>query len=117
MYEHPRRVSEAIDPDDDLARMPDRRAGPVIRRADRAHFLTSYHHHAASVPPLAVASPPPPPPLPNTSIRTRSAGLRGDRAAPDNADLGITINAPAREEEDGGCVIAPRVLILTNSTT
>ncbi|KAL1657410.1 hypothetical protein GGF50DRAFT_122036 [Schizophyllum commune] len=84
--------------------MPDRHAGPVIRRADRARFPTSYHHHAASVAPPAVPSPPPPPPLPNTSLRTRSAGLRGDRAAPDNADLGITTNAPAREEEEGGAV-------------
>ncbi|KAI5822103.1 hypothetical protein K523DRAFT_378639 [Schizophyllum commune Tattone D] len=80
--------------------MPDRRAGPVIRRADRARFPTSYHHHAASVAPPAVPSPPPSPFSPNTSLRTRRVHLRGDRAAQDDADLRITTNAPACEEEE-----------------
>ncbi|KAI5821795.1 hypothetical protein K523DRAFT_381673 [Schizophyllum commune Tattone D] len=109
-----RPVSEAIERDDDVARMPDRRAGPVIRRADRARFLTFDHHHATCFAPPAVPSPPPSPISPNTSRRKKSAILRGDRAAQDYADLRITTNAPASGEEEGGCVIAPRILLYTN---
>ncbi|KAL1697848.1 hypothetical protein EV121DRAFT_297850 [Schizophyllum commune] len=90
--------------------MPDRRAGPVIRRADRARFLTSHHHHAALVAPPAVPSLPPPPPSPKTSLRTRIARLRGDCAAQDNTDLRITTDAPAREEEEGGVMGRRRML-------
>ncbi|KAL1697867.1 hypothetical protein EV121DRAFT_297819 [Schizophyllum commune] len=92
---------EAIERDDNITRMPDRRAGPVIRRADRARFLTFNHHHAACVAPSAVSSPPPSSISPNTLLRTISARLRGDRAAQDYVDLRITTNAPASGEEEG----------------
>ncbi|KAL1749954.1 hypothetical protein FB107DRAFT_224682, partial [Schizophyllum commune] len=87
-----RHVSEDIDHDDDLARMPDRRAGPVIRRARSARLLASDHHHAAFVAPPAVPHPPPPLPLPKMSRRPKSARSRSDCALQDNADIGIATN-------------------------
>ena len=54
-----RPLSEAIKRDNEVVRTPDRRAGPVIRRARSARLFTSDHHHAASI--ASPASPPPPP--------------------------------------------------------
>ncbi|KAL1724813.1 hypothetical protein EV714DRAFT_222434, partial [Schizophyllum commune] len=51
--------SEVIEHDDGVARMSDRHAGPVIRRARSARRLTFDRHHAASVAAPAFSHPPP----------------------------------------------------------
>ncbi|KAI3998039.1 hypothetical protein EV121DRAFT_284869 [Schizophyllum commune] len=40
IYNSPRHVPEGIEHDDDVARMPDRQAGPVIRHARSAQRVT-----------------------------------------------------------------------------
>ncbi|KAL1740228.1 hypothetical protein HDZ31DRAFT_47899 [Schizophyllum fasciatum] len=76
-----RPLSEAIERDDDGARMSDRCAGPVIRRARSARLLTSDHHHAASVSPPAAPSVPPYSQLPYMTRCLKSARPRDVHAA------------------------------------
>ncbi|KAL1741611.1 hypothetical protein HDZ31DRAFT_45077, partial [Schizophyllum fasciatum] len=113
-YGFSRPVSEAIERDDDDARMSDRSTGPVIRRARSARLLTSDHHHAASVSPPAAPHHPPYTQLPYMTRSQKFACPRNVHGAQHIAEPRMTATAPASQEEGSGCVNTPRASISTD---
>ncbi|KAI3998206.1 hypothetical protein K525DRAFT_214953, partial [Schizophyllum commune Loenen D] len=95
-------------------RMPDRQAGPVIRRARSARSLTSKHHYVASVTPPAFPNPFSPPPSTKNFARSEKRSLPRRLCCPSQRRPSDNDRPPAREEEDSGCVNTPRIYVLTN---
>ncbi|KAI5894452.1 uncharacterized protein SCHCODRAFT_02497106 [Schizophyllum commune H4-8] len=108
-----RRHSEVIDRDDDLARTPDRRAGPVIRRARSARLFTSDHHHAASI--ASPASPPPPPSPPSQRVaQAEKPPLRRPERCTRRCRDPDNHQRPRARGGGSGCVNTPRIRTFTN---
>ncbi|KAI5825235.1 hypothetical protein K523DRAFT_398332 [Schizophyllum commune Tattone D] len=82
--------------------MPDRQAGPVIRRARSACSLTSKHHYVASVTPPAFPTPFSPPPSTKKSRGPRSARSRADCVAQVNTALRTTTDPQRARRRTAG---------------